>query len=123
LRNNPQRFLHNVELFSFTLLGFRISHTGINTNFSRFGRGIYFAHNSSKANDYNGDATRAILHCKVVAVKEFRTQQDQTHLTSAPEKCHSVCGVPGERLNYPELVVYHEHAVKPICVILYTVNN
>ena len=102
-------------------LGFRIVHSGLNIKFSRFGRGIYFAPNSSKANDYNQDAMRAILYCKVVCGKEWETQEDQQDLTEPPTGYHCVCGMPGTRLNYPEVVVYNGHATKPTHVVFYSV--
>ena len=94
----------------------------MNIKFSRFGRGIYFAPNSSKANDYNSDTTRAMLYCKVVTGNQYVTEHDQNNLTAAPKSYHSVYGKPGARLNYPEVVVYHEHAVKPTHVIIYSVQ-
>jgi hypothetical protein len=103
--------------------GFKITHSGLNIKFARFGRGIYFAPNSSKANDYNTDPIRAMFYCKVVLGNRWETEYDRSDLVAPPPAHHSVYGKVGARLNYPEVVVYTELAVKPTHVILYSVGG
>lgn len=90
--------------------------------FSRFGHGIYFAPNSSKSNDYNSDPIKAMFYCKVAAGKVYETENDRTDLKKPPTGYDSVYGKEGARLNYPELVVYEEAAVKPTHIIVYSYN-
>jgi hypothetical protein len=100
--------------------GFQLKHSGLNITFQRFGKGIYFAPNSSKANDYT-DAIRAMFLCKVAAGREYITQEDQSTLTAPPPGYDSVYGEPGQRLNYPELVIYDQRGVKVTHLVLYSI--
>ncbi len=43
----------------------------------------------------------------------------QTSATKPPGDCHSVVGVPGGSLNFPEVVVYDGAAALPRYVIVY----
>jgi hypothetical protein len=92
----------------------------------RFGRGLYFAHNSSKANDYTSPNSttglRVMFQCDVACGKVYCTQYDMTSLTSPPSGYDSVEGVPGGSLNYPEMVVYNEDAVMPRYIVFYKYN-
>jgi hypothetical protein len=106
---------------SLILPGFKVSKSGTNISFARFGRGIYFAPNSSKANDYNEQSVRSMFVCNVLAGNEYHSSDNMQSLTAPPTGYHSVRGVVGAKLNYPELVVYHDHAVLVTHIILYTV--
>lgn len=64
-----------------------------------------------------------MFYCKVVLGNRYETEHDKSDLTAAPKNYHSVYGKVGARLNYPEVVVYTEHAVKPTHVIIYSVGG
>ncbi|EGC34079.1 hypothetical protein DICPUDRAFT_153785 [Dictyostelium purpureum] len=104
--------------------GFKISFSGKNISFSRFGRGIYLAPNSSKANDYNNNQNfnyRCTIVSKVNlgnSVRLFNTNQQ----ISLPNGYHSVHGQAGFDLNYDEYVVYNEKQVLPIGVFIYVIS-
>ncbi|KAM9970131.1 hypothetical protein ACTFIR_001976 [Dictyostelium discoideum] len=101
--------------------GFKISFSGTNISFLRFGRGIYLAPNSSKANDYNKNDIYN-YRCTIVSkvnlgnpVRLLHTNQQY----SLPSGHHSVYGQAGGDLNYDEYVVYNEKQVLPIGVFIY----
>jgi hypothetical protein len=98
-----------------------LSKSGTNISFARFGKGIYFAPNSSKANDYNDASVRVMLLCNVLAGREYESTENLQTLTAAPTGYHSVRGIVGTKLNYPELVVYEEDSILVTHIILYTV--
>ncbi|CAG8446620.1 9465_t:CDS:2 [Acaulospora morrowiae] len=104
--------------------GFDISKSGSANPFKRFGSGIYFAPNSSKAHSYatpRGGAgdLYTILFCFVALGRSHKTVDDMPHLTEPPYPCHSVHGRVGHRLNYEEYVVYRPDAVVPFAAITY----
>ena len=59
--------------------------------------------------------------CKVAAGREYITQVDQSDFTAPPTGYNSVYGEPGQRLNYPELVIYDQRGVKVTHLILYSI--
>ena len=95
--------------------------------FLRFGRGYYFAPNSSKAHDYACKYTRVIngvpmcvqLVCEVAAGNPAILAANCTTLTAPPPGHDSVYGIRGRALNYPELVVYNPDAVLPVFAVIY----
>ena len=103
-----------------------ISSTG-----QRFGKGFYFALNSSKAYDYAVDnrfgakriPTRntrcnAILLCDVAPGRKCPTMVNIPNLDEPPEGYNSIHGIPGQHLNYDEIVVYDSDAICPQYIIL-----
>jgi hypothetical protein len=108
------------KYYFLNFLGFKVSKSGTNISFARFGRGIYFAPNSSKANDYNIATIRSMFVCNVLAGKEYHSTDNMTNLTAPPSGYHSVRGITGGVLNYPELVVYEDNAIDLTHLILYT---
>ncbi|EGC29751.1 hypothetical protein DICPUDRAFT_84257 [Dictyostelium purpureum] len=104
--------------------GFKISFSGTNTSFLRFGRGIYLAPNSSKANDYNNNQNynyRCTIVSKVNLGNSFGLLQTNQQF-SLPYGYHSVHGQAGCDLNYDEYVVYNEKQVLPIGVFIYKLD-
>ena len=96
----------------------------------RFGKGFYFAPNSSKAYDYatgnrfggNRIATRntrysAILLCDVAPGRKYTTKFNNPNLDGPPTGYNSVHGEFGIHLNYDEIVVYNSHAICPQYII------
>ncbi len=84
--------------------------------FQRFGKGFYLAPHSSKCNDYaikNSKGNKGIILCDVLPGRKYKETVDDRHLQGPPPGYHSVLGEEGERLNYPEIVVYNEDAVMP----------
>lgn len=75
----------------------------------RFGKGLYFAPNSSKSHAYSKSVgpVQAMFLCKVVAGQVHKTLVDIPGLTQPPNGCDSVSGEVGVNLNFPELVIYH----------------
>eukprot|EP01118_Nematostelium_gracile_P005495 TRINITY_DN173_c0_g1_i1.p1 TRINITY_DN173_c0_g1~~TRINITY_DN173_c0_g1_i1.p1 ORF type:complete len:345 (+),score=26.71 TRINITY_DN173_c0_g1_i1:90-1124(+) len=107
--------------------GFKISLAQTNLSWGRYGKGIYFAQHSSKGHDYNArsettSGTRAIVVSSVLLGNPYRTQHDMSTLTAPPHGYHSVVGVVGPRLNYPEVVVYRNDAVLPRYIIIYSAH-
>ncbi|CAG8602357.1 4183_t:CDS:2, partial [Ambispora leptoticha] len=107
--------------------GFDISKSGTANSFKRFGTGIYFASNSSKAHSYatprGNDDTYTILFCFVALGRCHSTENDQPYLTEPPYPCHSVHGIVGSRLNFEEFVVYRGDAVIPFAAVSYRMKN
>jgi len=100
---------------------------GKKTGWGRFGAGIYTSSTSSKANDYsqNSDATtplKAILLNKIVVGKGYKMTRDNTSLTAPPTGYDSVLAEKGDRLNYDELVVYNNDAIRPSYLVMYEGN-
>ena len=106
-----------------------ISNEGLDTtcisreSFQRFGAGFYLAPNSSKCHDYcrtsNGYIHKAMLLCQVHPGRKYQLQTNRRHLSGPPAGFDSVFGQVGEKLNYPELVVYKSEAVLPRYIIVY----
>lgn len=91
----------------------------------RFGTGIYTYTKASKAsdqcsNDKNIDTPWvALLLSKVAAGHECVLREDNTRLTSPPQGYDSVIGEVRGRLNYDELVVYTNDAIRPTWLVMY----
>ena len=118
--------------------------TGILNIAIRFGKGLYTSSTSSKANDYSMNAgdtpstCKAILLTKVVVGRGHKMLHDKTDLTEPPVGHDSVCldllfceqrmsmillrqvlAEVGGSLNYDELVVYRNEAIKPAYLVVY----
>lgn len=94
---------------------------GRNIGFQRFGSGYYLAPNSSKCHDYTEGANgyRAMLLCDVLTGRKYNRQQNGQNMTGPPPGYDSVYGKVGDKLNYPEVVVYKPEAVLPRYIIVY----
>lgn len=96
------------------------------TGWGRFGHGIYTTSTSSKSNDYaknigvNSD-WKALLLNKVVVGAGKSLINDDTSLTGPPVGYDSVVGeaAVGGSLNYDELVLYNNDAVRPSYLVMY----
>ncbi len=89
-------------------------------DFQRFGRGFYLASNSSKCDTYaDSNGHKGMLLCDVLPENKFKRTVDDRHLQGPPPGYHSILGEEGERLKYPEIVVYNEDAVMPRYIIIY----
>ena len=102
--------------------GFDLS--SVRNRFQRFGKGIYFAPNSSKSNDYatsNQYGYKAQLLCRVACGNKHVLYNDDTSLLAPPANCHSVYGKASTdgKLNYDEVVVYDADAVIPQFILIY----
>ncbi|KAL1666938.1 hypothetical protein GGF50DRAFT_125280 [Schizophyllum commune] len=95
------------------------------TGWGRFGKGLYTSSTSSKANDYSMNAgdtpstCKAILLTKVVVGRGHKMLHDKTDLTEPPVGHDSVLAEVGGSLNYDELVVYRNEAIKPAYLVVY----
>ncbi|KAH9830118.1 ADP-ribosylation [Rhodofomes roseus] len=104
---------------------FSIARVGQHHKFSQFGKGIYTTGTSSKANDYvveqGGSPYKAMLLSEVVAGKEARKTANDLMLSKPPDECDCVLGVPGTQsvLNYDEVVVYRDDAIRPSFLVIY----
>ncbi|EAU83112.2 hypothetical protein CC1G_11638 [Coprinopsis cinerea okayama7 len=100
-----------------------ISLWGKKTGWGRFGKGIYTSSTSSKSNDYSHNdcksSLKAILLNKVVVGKGCKMLQDSTSLTAPPTGFDSVLAEKGGSLNYDELVVYTNDAIRPSYLVMY----
>ncbi|KXN81212.1 hypothetical protein AN958_05727 [Leucoagaricus sp. SymC.cos] len=96
---------------------------GKKTGWGRFGRGIYTSSTSSKSNDYSQNDCKsnlkAIVLNKVVVGKGYKLTHDLTTLTSPPQGYDSVLAERGGSLNYDELVVYTNDAIRPSFLVMY----
>lgn len=90
-------------------------------DFQRYGSGFYLAPNSSKCHDYTQGANgyRAMLLCDVLPGRRYNLQTNSQNLTGPPIGHDSVYGQVGDKLNYPEVVVYKPEAVLPRYIIVY----
>lgn len=102
---------------------FDLAHFGKKTSWGRFGPGIYTSSTSSKANDYSStDSTsplKAILLNKVVVGKGYKIHHDNPSMTAPPSGYDSVLAEVGGSLNYDELIVYTNDAVRPSYLVMY----
>ncbi|KAJ7300731.1 hypothetical protein DFH08DRAFT_795489 [Mycena albidolilacea] len=102
---------------------FDISLWGTKTGWGRFGKGIYTSSTSSKSNDYShndcSSSFKAILLNKVIVGKGCKLTQDSTSLTAPPAGYDSVLAERGGSLNYDELVVYTNDAIRPSFLVIY----
>ena len=99
----------------------------------RFGRGYYFALQSSKSHDYPLRAMRRVrsdkghkrsmLLCKVATGREWETDVNNPDRNGPPGGFDSVHGRVGRRLNFSEVVVYDEAAVLPYAVVTFTYDK
>jgi len=96
---------------------------GKKTGWGRFGKGIYTSSTSSKSNDYSQNdcksPLKAILLNKVIVGKGCKLTHDNTTLTAPPAGYDSVLAEKGGTLNYDELVVYTEDAIRPSFLVMY----
>lgn len=105
--------------------GFKVSLAQTNISWDRFGRGIYFAPNSSKGHDYNQKSetptgVRFLIVSKVALGRQYKTKRKMRNIHNPPIGYDSILGQPGKGLNYPEAVVYRDEAALPCYIIKYT---
>ncbi|EIW84463.1 ADP-ribosylation [Coniophora puteana RWD-64-598 SS2] len=104
---------------------FKIELFGTNMTWGRFGKGIYTTSTSSKANDYSkssqGSLYKTLLLNKVIVGNGFKVTRDQQTLQAPPSGYDSVLAevVPGGTLNYDELVLYNDDAIRPSYLVVY----
>jgi len=93
-----------------------------------FGRGIYTSATSSKSDTYTrgasaGSPYKAMFLNRVVVGKgKLLTHSDKT-LAGPPDGYHSVIANPGFGLNYDELVVYDNDAIRASWLLLYDASG
>ncbi|KAJ7614079.1 hypothetical protein FB45DRAFT_937901 [Roridomyces roridus] len=105
---------------------FDVARSGKRHKFRRFGRGIYTTACSSKADDYyagvHNSPFRAVLVNRVVVGTPLTRQHNAKDLTELPNGYHSLVGVPGADLNYDEIVVYSNDAIRPAYLVVYAAD-
>ncbi|KAG9004307.1 hypothetical protein FRB94_006810 [Tulasnella sp. JGI-2019a] len=90
----------------------------------RIGRGIHTSSTSSRAHDYSKttaiESSRylSMLLTTVVLGKAYKASTNGETL-SAPPGYHSVLRGVGNELNYDDIVVYNEDAIRPAWLIIY----
>ncbi|KDR68592.1 hypothetical protein GALMADRAFT_146244 [Galerina marginata CBS 339.88] len=113
----------NCSLCCIIRTSYDISLWGKKTGWGRFGKGIYTSSTSSKSNDYSHNdcksSLKAILLNKVIVGKGCKLLQDNTSLTAPPSGFDSVLAEKGGSLNYDELVVYNNDAIRPSFLVMY----
>ncbi|TRM64452.1 hypothetical protein BD626DRAFT_491870 [Schizophyllum amplum] len=119
------------SLCSIIKTSFDLNLFGKNTGWGRFGRGIYTSSTSSKSNDYVSNLAasvasplKAMLLNRVVVGKGDKTYFNHSTWTSAPPGFDSVLAEPltiplAGALNYDEVVVYRNEAIRPAYLIMY----
>ncbi|KAG9030064.1 hypothetical protein FRB95_004598 [Tulasnella sp. JGI-2019a] len=116
---------NNCALCSIMRKSFQVTLTGTapGRNFSRFGQGIYTSATSSKSDDYSVNLStspyKAMMLTTVVVGRGHKMLQDSTKLQAPPQGYHSVIGEKGGSLNYDEVVVYHNDAIRPAWLVIY----
>ncbi|KAF8840109.1 hypothetical protein BDN67DRAFT_878560, partial [Paxillus ammoniavirescens] len=93
----------------------------------RLGAGIYTSHASSKADEYAvnrhdpDSSVKAMLVCRVVIGKPYKTQIENPTLRSPPPGFDCVFGKPGWRSEFEEdeYVVYDPDAIRAAYLVLY----
>ncbi|KAF9812472.1 hypothetical protein IEO21_06190 [Rhodonia placenta] len=103
---------------------YQIILSGKNTGWGRFGDGVYTSSTSSKSNDYskNEDSTsplKGMLLNKVVVGLGYKLTENDSSLTKPRDGYDSVIGEVGGKLNYDELVVYNNDAIRPSYLVMY----
>ncbi|KAJ7279360.1 hypothetical protein C8J57DRAFT_132995 [Mycena rebaudengoi] len=90
-----------------------------------FGKGIYTSSTSSKSDDYSrnqcSSSFKAILLNKVIVGKGCKLTQYNVSLIAPPAGYDSILGEnsKGGSLNYDELVVYTNDAIRPSFLVIY----
>ena len=95
----------------------------------RFGKGFYFAVNSSKAYEYplslyrqtGQPRHRCLLVCEVAPGRKYQLSRSAPSLAGPPPGCHSVFGTassPRSDLNYDEIAVYTTKAIRPRYILI-----
>ncbi|EPS93941.1 hypothetical protein FOMPIDRAFT_93895 [Fomitopsis schrenkii] len=121
------------SLCSIMRASFRVARVGKRYSFKRFGRGIYTTSTSSKANDYaserGGSGLKAMLLSEVILGRVSRMTRGDSTLTEPPTGYDSVVGEPGGyhpaagepegELNYDEVIVYKNEAIRPLFLVIY----
>ncbi|EGN91901.1 hypothetical protein SERLA73DRAFT_173256 [Serpula lacrymans var. lacrymans S7.3] len=114
----------NCPLCSIIRTSFDLKYSGNNFGWERFGMGIYTSSTASKSNDYvkttSQSLWKALLLVKVVVGKAIKMKSDSRQLTSPPSGYDAVIGEPGGALNYDELVVYRNDAIRPSFLVMYS---
>lgn len=90
-----------------------------------FGVGIYTTSTSSKSDhfSFNGSPSswKAMLLNKVAVGFGFKMTSGNTHLKEPPSGYDSVLAEAGNGLNYDELVVYNNDAIRPSYLVMYDI--
>ncbi|EIM80823.1 ADP-ribosylation [Stereum hirsutum FP-91666 SS1] len=95
------------------------------TGWGRFGKGIYTSATSSKSDAYARRAGstpspyKAMFLNKVVVGNGYKVKHDMPSFTAPPAGYDSVLAEVGGSLNYDELVVYTDKAIRPSYLVLY----
>ena len=104
------------------------------SSFQRFGRGFYFAPNSSKAHDYAvgnrvGRAVRdrntyysSVFLCDIAPGRKYTLRSRDRHLLNPPPGYGSFYGESGDELNYDKLVIFDHQAIHPRYIIFCQIN-
>ncbi|KAI5885939.1 uncharacterized protein SCHCODRAFT_02642866 [Schizophyllum commune H4-8] len=104
-----------------------MSGTSLCDRFSCYSCGVVrasFKRDRCEADDYFDDGgsdpgVRTLLVSKVVMGRPLELRYSDPSISEPPPGHHSVVGLPGGNLNYPETVVYHEDAIRPAYIIKY----
>lgn len=107
--------------------GFDEQFVALKINFTRFGKGIYFAPNSSKCHDYtvanSSYGYRCLMYVEIAPGKKQIETKNATHLLAPNPGFDSVYGKSGVVLNYDEICLFNVHACKPKYLIIYYLNG
>ncbi|KAI6658452.1 hypothetical protein LOD99_15252 [Oopsacas minuta] len=124
LKSNSLCNLPECTICQVSKQSFDIKKVGTNVKFTRFGKGLYFAPESSKCHDYTlGDASygyRAMFYVKCAPGKKQIEYKDDINRVSPDAGYNSIYGKAGVNLNYDELCLYTDKACIPDCIIIYS---
>ncbi|KAG8896609.1 hypothetical protein FRB99_008798 [Tulasnella sp. 403] len=111
-------------LCSILRLSFLVTKTGsAGRTFNRFGIGVYATSTSSKSDDYQYNLCtsnyKVIMLTTVVVGRGEKLTQNNTSLAAPSKGYHSVLGETGKALNFDEVVVYNNDAIRPAWLVVY----
>jgi len=103
---------------------FKVALTGTaGRNFHRFGIGIYASATSSKSDDYAKNTAqskyKAMFLTTVIVGNGKKRTNDKKDYTCAPPGFDSILGETGDSLNFDEVVVYEDDAIRPSWLVIY----
>lgn len=90
-----------------------------------FGVGIYTSATTSKSDHFSFNSSpspwKAMLLNRVIVGFGFKMTSGNTLMTEPPAGYDSVLAEAGNGLNYDELVVYHNDAIRPSYLVMYDI--
>lgn len=118
----------NSNILGISTKGLMVAPKNVPSTGYMFGKGIYFADQSTKSTQYsvgrytggNGGKDNAFLFLADVAVGRMKEYQNSHYQDTAPQGYHSVKGVAGSSLLHNEYIVYNVNQARIRFVVDFT---